>query len=266
MIRPALKSRKVLVSSGLFRYRAQSDKFLSFACQFSPQATPALFVVANADRLRRHPPSSELFGQLRLRRTNLTGGAISDAEEVELLLNMVLNPRFKPGKEVLTRLAKRTGQQEFNPRDALPLLRFLHNKLGLSTLWDRIIAASDADWSRAHDLWLQGYRLLQRLSEAAGISRPEWRLAGYRLMYLLGPLGYVVILGLVLNDHEDMVRAALHSAEDWVADVEGHPDALRVFTLHAVVQRRIDLLADPRRAIPWKAPRQRRRRGRDPGA
>ncbi|PSR21997.1 MAG: hypothetical protein C7B43_20990, partial [Sulfobacillus benefaciens] len=73
-------------------------------------------------------------------------------------------------------------------------MQFLRYDFPLNTMMSQAYATSDSDWTRARREWLQLLRAARRLSQSLTLNQAAFRLVGYQLVIVVGPLAFLMLL------------------------------------------------------------------------
>jgi len=186
----------------------------------------------------------------------VVGGPAELAAIPELLWQLLLNPQFRLTRDIVQEVQEewqRVQGERIRQMDIWTGVRFVQQRLHISSLYATALTATPAEWDQARQTWLEIWHSGQQFSQRVGWSRREWRYIAYRFLYVAGPWIVTALLTLHHQGEEDWVRKTIQSITDMIADagpqITLHPDPFTRVTeiLEPRIQRIAEELAKPRR-------------------
>lgn len=141
------------------------------------------------------------------------------ADDMEALFHLFLadHPDLEVIESMIDRAAADQSMQPL-PRNLIKkAMHFLRYDLPLNTMMEQAYATSDSDWLRARREWLQLLRAARRLSQSLTLNQTTFRLVGYQLVIIVGPLVFFTLL-LLKNPNK---RHWLATIDKITRDVQG---------------------------------------------
>ncbi|WP_157782389.1 hypothetical protein [Sulfobacillus thermosulfidooxidans] len=166
----------------------------------------------------------------------LADGRPDRAEDLEGIFHLFIGSR--PNFNIICRMIQRSTKEQSvrapSKKEILSMLTFLRKNIPLHSVIDSASAKSDNEWLVARQEWLRILCSLRRLSSVLDLNQKEFRLEGYQLIILFGPLVFLTLLFLQDPQKKHWIIIFDKATRDLKSTLQNNPklsDPIKAFFL-----------------------------------